>query len=188
MTPAVVIAPMRGARYSANQIRPSGPDARPCGYEVAVASGNSVVFPSSVMRPIAFPLMSVNQRLPSGPVVMSSGAPTPPGRSGRTIGKSVIRFTAPPATVHTPGPRVCPTCGGIGGDDVVILRGAPDGVPLATVRYPCYKSHKSLSVRMSSPPCSFACRSRGRRLMIGMLEASGRRRLRRKRAGEMTHG
>src|SRR2546423_11024749 len=37
--------------------------------------GNAVKLPAVVMRPMAFPLKAVNQRLPSGPAVMNRGSP-----------------------------------------------------------------------------------------------------------------
>jgi hypothetical protein len=42
---------------------------------LGLGSGNSVTIPCGVMRPILFPVNSVNQRLPSGPRAMPSGDP-----------------------------------------------------------------------------------------------------------------
>jgi hypothetical protein len=51
---------------------------------VGEGSGNSVIVPAVVMRPILFPSSSVNQRLPSEPTVIPLGKLVPVG-----IGNSV---------------------------------------------------------------------------------------------------
>ena len=60
---------------------------------LAVGIGNSVMTPAVVIRPILLPLLSVNQRLPSGPAVMPRGT-----ASGVGIGNSVTT----PAVVIRP--------------------------------------------------------------------------------------
>src|ERR1700692_2589256 len=58
---------------SPNQRLPSGPFAMPSGKLDDDGSGNSVITPDGVIRPI-FPLRpSANQRLPSGPVTIACG-------------------------------------------------------------------------------------------------------------------
>jgi hypothetical protein len=44
------------------------------GWEEGVGIGNSVTTPAGVIRPIALPLFSVNQTLPSGPAVRKLGS------------------------------------------------------------------------------------------------------------------
>ena len=44
------------------------------GWLAAVGTGNSVTTPAVVIRPILLPLISVNQRLPSGPAADGGGA------------------------------------------------------------------------------------------------------------------
>src|SRR5437588_8250876 len=58
---------------SVNHRLPSGPTVIPLGILLAVGTGNSVMLPPVVMRPIS-PTDSVNQRLPSGPAVMPTGS------------------------------------------------------------------------------------------------------------------
>src|SRR5579883_384976 len=68
---------------SVNQRLPSGPFVIPVGRIFVVGSGNSVTFPAGVTRPIKLWLVcwlgselvpaSVNQRLPSGPLVIAIG-------------------------------------------------------------------------------------------------------------------
>ena len=71
---------------------------------------NSVTTPAGVMRPIPLPSGSVNQRLPSGPDVMSSGlAPGEmPWLNSVTAPVGVIRpIPAPSTNQRLPsGPRV----------------------------------------------------------------------------------
>ncbi|MFC5818439.1 hypothetical protein [Nonomuraea harbinensis] len=55
----------------ATQIAPSGPVARPCGSDPG--SSNSLIAPSTVMRPSRFAAHSVNQSAPSGPVTIACG-------------------------------------------------------------------------------------------------------------------
>src|SRR5207249_2283253 len=55
---------------SVNQRLPSGPTVMIVGKLLAVGTGNSVIAPAVVMRPIWLPRRSLNQRLPSGPTVM----------------------------------------------------------------------------------------------------------------------
>src|SRR5260370_13660685 len=55
---------------SVNQMAPSGPVVMKAEVLSDVGSGNSLIVPVGVMRPIL--PGSVNQRLPSGPAVMSS--------------------------------------------------------------------------------------------------------------------
>src|SRR5579864_247234 len=75
MTPAVVMRPILEVekKLSANHRAPSGPFVIPTGLELGVGSGNSVIAPVVVMRPILLPLFSVNHRAPSGPTVMPNG-------------------------------------------------------------------------------------------------------------------
>src|ERR1700730_4871258 len=64
-TPASVITPILLTYTSANQRFPSGPSVIPLG-PLAGGSGNSVMTPFVVMRPILLPPpISVNQTLPS---------------------------------------------------------------------------------------------------------------------------
>src|SRR2546423_13528184 len=70
-----VIRPTVFFLNSVNQRLPSGPAVIPSSWisdaDVAgVGSGNKVLMPEGVMRPIA--LYPVNQRLPSGPVIIPS--------------------------------------------------------------------------------------------------------------------
>src|SRR5260370_8245108 len=58
--------------WSVNQSLPSGPAVMPSGR--LAGTGNKVMLPLGVMRPIA-PALSVNQRLPSGPAVMPKAVP-----------------------------------------------------------------------------------------------------------------
>src|SRR5262249_22159155 len=69
MAPAVAA----GLR-SVNHTAPSGPVATEVGLLLGVATANSVIAPSSVIRPTLFPRVSANQTLPSGPTVSPSGA------------------------------------------------------------------------------------------------------------------
>src|SRR6266581_341096 len=46
---------------------------------------NSVTTPAGVMRPMLFPLNSVNQRLPSGPAVMPKGLLSPVGMENSPV-------------------------------------------------------------------------------------------------------
>src|SRR5260221_2846211 len=55
---------------SVNQRLPSGPAAMSFGWLLAVGTGNSVMVPLGLMRPIWLPPCSVNQRLLSGPAVI----------------------------------------------------------------------------------------------------------------------
>src|SRR5258708_17074531 len=55
---------------SVNHNAPSGPVVMPVGPLPAFGSGNSVIAPAVVMRPILLAKVSVNQSAPSGPVVM----------------------------------------------------------------------------------------------------------------------
>src|SRR5258707_13410636 len=59
----------------------------------AVGTGNSVITPAVVIRPILLPTCSANHSAPSGPVVMPAGVPPAVG-----IGNSVIT----PAVVMRP--------------------------------------------------------------------------------------
>src|SRR5258706_577627 len=88
ITPAVVMRPtlpvfnsvnhsapsgpvvMTSVKLSVNHSAPSGPVVMPTGPLPLVGSGNSVITPSVVMRPILLPDCSVNHSAPSGPVVM----------------------------------------------------------------------------------------------------------------------
>src|SRR6516164_4132873 len=74
--PLVVMRPMRLPFCSVNQSAPSGPTTRPVGAGVPDEIGNKVSEPEVVIRPIA-PLYAVNQRLPSGLVIMTSGSRLP---------------------------------------------------------------------------------------------------------------
>src|SRR6266851_5201232 len=56
---------------SVNQKLPSGPAVIPSGELLCVGTGNVVMLPLGVMRPMLFD--SANQRLPSGPAVMPLG-------------------------------------------------------------------------------------------------------------------
>ncbi len=51
----------------------------------AMGSGNSVITPPGVIRPIAFPVSSVNHRFPSGPAVIALGALAAAGRANSSI-------------------------------------------------------------------------------------------------------
>src|SRR5260221_559641 len=72
--PAVVMRPILAVvpASSVNQRLPSGPAVMPSGR--LAGTGNKVMLPLGVMRPIA-PALSVNQRLPSGPAVMPKAVP-----------------------------------------------------------------------------------------------------------------
>src|SRR6185436_3172769 len=81
-SPVVVMRPTDFVPVSVNQ-RPPGP-AVIATRSFPAGSGNSVTVPVGVMRPVfAFLPLSVNQRLPSGPVAMSDGraATSPTGNS-----------------------------------------------------------------------------------------------------------
>lgn len=74
IVPLVVILPIMPAmaRFSANHRLPSGPAAIPYGCELAVGVEYSTIgAPLVLIFPILLLPNSVNQRLPSGPVVMS---------------------------------------------------------------------------------------------------------------------
>src|SRR2546428_256625 len=60
--------------HSVNHTLPSGPAAMKAGRLFAVGTGNSVISPAGVIRPIWFALISVNHRFPSEPEAMSSGS------------------------------------------------------------------------------------------------------------------
>src|ERR1051326_7151837 len=55
-----------------------------------VATGNSVICPAGVMRPILLPCCSVNQRLPSGAVQMPSGKLPDVGTGNSVICPAVV--------------------------------------------------------------------------------------------------
>src|SRR5258707_10263038 len=59
---------------SVTQTLGSGPVVMPPGWLALVGTGNWVIAPLVVIRPILFPEDSVNQTLPSGPRVMPKGA------------------------------------------------------------------------------------------------------------------
>src|ERR1022692_1578602 len=72
--PAVVMLPIfKLPPCSVNQSAPPGPLTMSQGSRPGVGSGNSVMAPLVVMRPILFPRVSVNQRAPSGPGVTEKG-------------------------------------------------------------------------------------------------------------------
>src|SRR6185295_10402466 len=73
--PAGVIFPILATSYNVNQSSLPGPWVMPVGLLAGVGIANSVISPLGVMRPIlfAFAAVSVNQRLPSLPVVIASG-------------------------------------------------------------------------------------------------------------------
>src|SRR6266487_1014957 len=73
MTPVEVIRPIFCPLCSANQRLPSGP-AVMVSKSKLVGTGNSVIVPDGVIRPILLvKAFSVNQILPSGPAVMEPG-------------------------------------------------------------------------------------------------------------------
>src|SRR5438552_1738643 len=79
---------------------------------LAVGTGNSVKVPPVVMRPILLLDDSVNQRAPSGPVVMSSGTLTAVGMSNSVkVPSEVIRpILLPWVNQRAPsGPVVMPS-------------------------------------------------------------------------------
>src|SRR5437588_192668 len=82
--------------------------------ELLEASGNSVIFPLVVIRPILFRLSSVNQRLPSGPAVIPWGELCPVGTENSVIWPvGVMRptwffFTCTNQRLPS-GPRVIPS-------------------------------------------------------------------------------
>src|SRR5215469_13599577 len=76
-------------RRSVNQMLPSDPAATDVGLVLAVGTANSVICPSSVIRPILLPRVSANQIDPSRPGISPSGALLAVG-----IGYSVIRPVA----------------------------------------------------------------------------------------------
>src|SRR5215469_11696081 len=88
MAPAV-----DAVRRSVNQTLPSDPTATEVGLLFAVGTANSVIDPSSVIRPSLLPRVSANQIDPSGPGVRPSGALSAVG-----IGYSVTK----PVTVMRP--------------------------------------------------------------------------------------
>ena len=64
----------RAAEWAASHLRASGFTATiVSGWLLGLGNGNSVTVPFGEMRPIALPTFSVNQRLPSGPLVIPSG-------------------------------------------------------------------------------------------------------------------
>ena len=69
-----------------NQTLPSGPVAIWLGLLFA-GSGNSVIAPAGVMRPILFAFASVNQRLPSGPSAIPVGLLSGVGIENSVIGE-----------------------------------------------------------------------------------------------------
>jgi len=76
-------APTEPRARPANQIAPSGPAVTPTG--PSPGTGNSLIWPSVVMRPTWFAFSSLNQRAPSGPTAMRCGRP-----SGVGVGYSLI--------------------------------------------------------------------------------------------------
>src|SRR5436305_1002949 len=83
--------PILFAEFSVNQRLPWGPAVMSKGTLELVGTGNSVMVPLVVIRPILFPaglVCSVNQRLPSGPAVMPPGKQVSPQFVGR--GNSVM--------------------------------------------------------------------------------------------------
>src|SRR6266567_2576398 len=83
-SPVVVIRPITPFPGSVNQSAPSGPVVIPDGEEPA-GSGNSVILPVVVMRPIASPGapspgVTVNHSAPSGPAAMPAASVSATGR------------------------------------------------------------------------------------------------------------
>src|SRR5579884_2790004 len=88
MLPEGLMRPILLALTSVNQRLPSGPATIPLrpfsiwpllSVGMGMGTGNSVMLPEGLMRPIRLALTSVNQRLPSGPATISFG--TLPDRS-----------------------------------------------------------------------------------------------------------
>src|SRR5512135_2996254 len=98
--------PIAGAN-PVNHRFPSGPEVIGAGLASSAGSGNSVMTPAVVMRPI-FPiafgsrkLVSVNQRLPSGPAASPLHcAPTVGTGNSVTVPVGVIRQTVGPTTLN----------------------------------------------------------------------------------------
>src|SRR4051794_41776899 len=95
MLPEVVIRPIFGSAWfcSVNQRAPSGPVAIPPGWLAEVGSGNSVMLPEVVTRPILLPESSVNHSAPSGPTAIVLGKASAVG-----IGYSLISAEAATGT------------------------------------------------------------------------------------------
>src|SRR5262249_48722228 len=74
---------------SINHKFPSGPATILPGLLLAVGSGNSVITPLGVMRPILLAVVSVNHKLPSGPAAVVT---RPPLAGGGTNTFRVIAF------------------------------------------------------------------------------------------------
>src|SRR5436309_2401970 len=64
--------------------------------------GYSVICPAGVIRPMLFPLTSVNHRLPSGPAVIPRGALTAVGTGNSVIDPAVVirPIWLPPISVN----------------------------------------------------------------------------------------
>src|SRR5216683_2994624 len=70
-----------------NQRLPSGPTVMTVRPLAEVGTGNSVIVPLGVIRPIWFPMVSVNQRLPSGPAMMPIGPAVLPSKPLVPVGR-----------------------------------------------------------------------------------------------------
>ncbi len=69
-----------------NQRFPSEPETMEYGSREGVGSGNSVIVPSGVTRPILLPIFSVNQTFPSGPFAI----PQVPDEAGNPVNDQLI--------------------------------------------------------------------------------------------------
>src|SRR5260370_17344943 len=74
---------------------------------------NSVTMPAGVMRPILLPVVSVNQRLPSGPSAMSNGVRPLPGSAKSVLWPAIVLlaiFSATGSVYHMlpSGPLMMP--------------------------------------------------------------------------------
>ena len=75
------------AGFSVNHSAPSGPDVMPKGALLSVGTGNTVMVPAVVMRPIWLASNSVNHSAPSGPAVMPL---RPPPATGNSVNCPVV--------------------------------------------------------------------------------------------------
>src|ERR1700693_1047371 len=69
---------------------PSGPAVMPAGAELGVETGNSVITPAVVIRPILFAEISVNQRFPSDPAAIPTGKLPAVGMENSVISPAVV--------------------------------------------------------------------------------------------------
>jgi hypothetical protein len=123
--PETVTRPMLLAN-SVNHMAPSGPAAIPNGMAPNVGTGNSVMTPEVVIRPIWSPAPSVNHELPSGPAVIPMTSSPVVGNSVRTPEVLIRPILLAPFSVNhrdpsvpaamPQGSEICRRDGELGGD------------------------------------------------------------------------